>query len=82
MSLNDLNTEFSSEIAAAADDLSNSLPLSKPTLRAAFSDDELKQLQTMISDVNRATDDNQKIVAFAAHAKSAFKLLKVLGVAL
>jgi hypothetical protein len=82
MSLNDLKTEFSAEIAAAAEDLSNSLPLSKPQIRQAFSDEELKQLHAMISDVNKATDENQKVVKFAAHAKSALKLLKVLGVAL
>ncbi len=82
MGLNDLKEEFGTEISQIADDVGNSLPMSKPQLRSAFSDDELKDLHSMIQDVNQAADDNQKIVKVANHAKTAFNLLKKLGVGL
>lgn len=82
MSLNDLRAEFSTEISQIADELNNSLPMSKPQLRSAFSDDELKELHTLIKDVNQATSENEKIVKIANNAKSAFNLLKKLGVGL
>ncbi len=82
MSLNDLKEEFGPEISDIANDVSNSLPMSKPQLRSAFNDDELKELHSMIKDVNSATDENQKVVKVANHAKSALNLLKKLGVGL
>lgn len=82
MSLNDLQKEFSDEIAAAAEDLNNSLPMSKPQLRAAFSDQELKDLHTMISEIKKATSENQKAAKLTEHAKTALTLLKKLGVAI
>lgn len=82
MSLNDLRSEFSSEISQIADELNNSLPMSKPQLRNTFSDDELKELHTLINEVNQATSENEKITKIADHAKSAYGLLKKLGVGL
>lgn len=80
MSLNDLRAEFSSEISQIADELNNSLPMSKPQLRNAFSDDELNELHTLIKEVNQATSENEKIAKVASNAKSVFNLLKKLGV--
>jgi hypothetical protein len=82
MSLNDLRAEFSDEIATAVEDLNNSLPMSKPQLRAAFTDEELKALHTMISEVKKATSENQKVAKLAEFAKTALGLLMKLGVAL
>jgi adenine C2-methylase RlmN of 23S rRNA A2503 and tRNA A37 len=82
MSLNDIRNEFSSDIAQIADELNNSLPMSKPQLRIAFSDQELKELHVLLKEVNEATSENDKIVKIANNAKSAFNLLKKLGVGL
>lgn len=82
MGLNDLKNEFSSDISKIADELNNSLPMSKPQLRSAFSDEELKALHTLIKEVNEATTENEKIVKIANNAKSALNLLKKLGVGL
>lgn len=82
MSLNDLQGEFSGEIAAAVGDLNNSLPMSKPQLRAAFTDEQLKALHAMISAVNKASSEDQKVAKLAEHAKTALGLLVKLGVAL
>lgn len=80
MTLNDLKEEFSEEISSMADELNNSLPMSKPQLRAAFTDQELQDLHKMIKEINEATEQNQKIAKLIEHAKSAFGLLKKLGV--
>ncbi len=82
MSLNDLRSEFSSEISQIADELNNSLPMSKPRLRSAFSDDELKELHALVYAVNQTTKEKEKIAKIASHAKSAYGLLKKLGVGL
>jgi hypothetical protein len=82
MSLNDLRNEFSSDISQIADELNNSLPMSKPQLRIAFSDDELKELHNLVKEVNQATSEHEKIVKVANNAKSALNLLKKLGVGL
>ena len=82
MSLNDLRNEFRSDISQIADELNNSLPMSKPQLRSAFSDDELKELHNLVKEVNQATSENEKIVKVANNAKSALNLLKKLGVGL
>jgi len=81
MSLNELGTEFGPDIKRIADELTNSLPMSKPKLRT-LSDDELKELHKMIKEVNAATSENQKVAKLQQHAKAAFDLLKILGVAL
>ena len=80
MSLNDLRNEFRDEIQSAAEELSNSLPLSKPQLRRAFSDEELSEIHEMITAVNEATSDYKKSAKLGEYASSAFKLLKKLGV--
>jgi len=82
MSLNDLRNEFSADISQIADEINNSLPMSKPQLRTAFSDQELKDLHVLLKEVNEATSENDKIAKIATNAKSAFKLLKKLGVGL
>lgn len=80
MSLNDLRNEFSDEIRAAAEELSNSLPLSKPQLRNAFTDSELAEIHSMIKEVNDAADETAKSAKLASYASTALKLLKKLGV--
>jgi hypothetical protein len=82
MSLNDIRNEFSSDISQIADELNNSLPMSKPQLRTAFSDQELKEIHVLLTEINEATSENDKIVKIANNAKSAFHLLKKLGVGL
>lgn len=82
MSLNDMKNEFNSEISQIADELNNSLSMSKPQLRNAFTDDELNELHVLIKEVNQATTDNEKIVKISKNAKSAYNLLKKLGVGL
>jgi adenine C2-methylase RlmN of 23S rRNA A2503 and tRNA A37 len=82
MSLNDIRKEFNSDISQIADELNNSLPMSKPQLRTAFSDRELKDLHVLLKEVNEATSENEKIVKIANNANSAFNLLKKLGVGL
>jgi hypothetical protein len=58
MGLNDLRNEFKTEIAAIADDLANSLPLSKPQLRSAFTDNQIEEVHKLIKEINEATDKN------------------------
>ena len=80
MILNDLRNEFSDEIKIAAEELSNSLPLSKPQLRNAFTDSELAEIHSMIKEVNDAADETAKSAKLANYASTALKLLKKLGV--
>lgn len=80
MSLNDIKTEFKDEISSMVDDLNNSLPMSKPQLRQAFSDDELKKLHALIKEVNEATSDNNKVTKLKDHAQAVLGLLRKLGV--
>jgi hypothetical protein len=80
MSLNDLREEFDPEISAIADELNNSLPMSKPQIRRAFSDDDIKNLHSLIKEVNEATDANDKIVVLQEQAMTVLELLKKLGV--
>lgn len=82
MSLNDLRNEFGTDIAKIAEELNNSLPMSKPQLRKAFTDTQLKDIHKMIKEVNEATASNEKITTIANNAKTAFNLLKKLGVGL
>ena len=79
MSLNDLRNEFGNEIQSAAEELSNSLPLSRPQLRSAFTDSELTEIHKMIKAVNEAADENAKSAKIGEYASSAFKLLQNLG---
>ena len=80
MGLNDLRDEFDEEIKQAAEELSNSLPLSKPQLRNAYSDDELREIHLLIKEVKEAVDENEKTAKLSSHALSVLKLLKGLGV--
>lgn len=80
MSLNDLRTEFANEISQIADELNNSLPMSKPQLRSAFTDAELGEIHKLIKEVNQATEENIKVEKVKNNAEAAFKLLKKLGV--
>lgn len=82
MSLNDLADEFKQEISGAAVDLTNSLPLSKPTIREAFTDGEIEQVGNLIRLVNDATDENEKQKALAQHAGAVLVLLRRLGIKL
>ena len=82
MGLNDIKAEFSDDITAMADDLNNSLPFSKPQLRAAFTDNQIADLHKLVSDVNAASAQNQKIARLQDNARAALLLLKKLGVAL
>ena len=80
MSLNDLRNEFSAEISKIAEELNNSLPVSKPQLRKAFTDKQLKELHVLIKEINQATSKNEKILKIANNAKTVLNLLKKLGV--
>lgn len=80
MGLNDIKQEFNT--AAIAEDLTNSLPFSMPELRHAFTDAQIEQLHKLITDVNAATSQNEKLAVLQQNIKSAFILLKKLGVAL
>lgn len=80
MNLNDIADEFKEEIRATATDLANSLPLSKPQIRAAFSDEEIKKLEVLIRSVNDATTENEKKAKFVENADAALGLLRKLGV--
>jgi hypothetical protein len=82
MGLNEIKNEFGTEIADMANDLSNSLPFSKPELRKAFTDGQIEDLHKLISEVNAATSQNEKIARLQDNIKTAFSLLKKLGVAL
>ncbi len=82
MSLNDLKGEFSEEIRKSAEELSNSLPISKPQLREAFSDEEVTELHKLVTEINAATTENVKIKKLADNSKAALGLLKKLGVAI
>ncbi|MBE0359081.1 hypothetical protein [Pseudoalteromonas aliena] len=82
MSLNDIRNEFNADISSIANELTNSLPLSTPQLRKAFSDDDLKELHVLLTEVNEATSEDEKVMKIANNAEIAFKLLKRLGVGL
>lgn len=81
-SLNDLKRRFDKKIQAAAEDLNNSLPLSVPQLRSAFTDQEIKKLHEMIVEIKKATSQNNKAAKLAKYSVTALKLLKKLGVAI
>jgi hypothetical protein len=82
MGLNEIKNEFGTEIADMANDLSNSLPFSKPELRKAFTDGQIEDLHKLISEVNAVSSQNEKIARLQDNIKTAFSLLKKLGVAL
>ena len=78
--LNAIGDEFADEIKSAANDLSNSLPLSVPQLRSAFTDDQIKDLHAMIKEIDAASNENDKKARLIEHAGTALNLLKRLGV--
>lgn len=80
MGLNDIKKEFNTE--TMAEDLTNSLPFSMPQLRNAFTDTQIEGLHKLITDVNAATSQNEKLAKLQDNIKAAFTLLKKLGVAL
>lgn len=80
MGLNDIKAEFNT--VAMAEDLTNSLPFSMPELRRAFTDSQIDDLHKLIKEVNAATSQNEKLVRLQDNIKTAFTLLKKLGVAL
>jgi hypothetical protein len=82
MSLNDLKVEFGPEISSMAEDLSNSLPMSKPQIRDTFTDKQIEDLHKLIDEVNKETERENKIVKLEKNAAAAFNLLIKLGVAL
>ena len=80
MGLNDIKKEFNT--SEMAEDLTNSLPFSMPELRKAFTDSQIEELHKLIADVNAAKSQNEKLAKLQENIKSAFTLLKKLGVAL
>lgn len=78
--LNAISSEFGSDIEQAANDLTNSLPLSVPQLRKAFTDKQIESLHTMIKEINAASGRNEKKTRLIEHAGTALDLLKKLGV--
>ncbi len=80
MGLNDIKNEFNTTVMA--EDLTNSLPFSMPELRKAFTDSQIDDLHKLITEVNAATSQNDKLARLQDNIKTAFTLLKKLGVAL
>lgn len=80
MGLNDIKNEFNT--SAMAEDLTNSLPFSMPELRKTFTDSQINDLHKLIKEVNAATSQNEKLARLQDNVKTAFTLLKKLGVAL
>ena len=76
-----LRQEFGTEISEIADDVLDGIPMSSTQLRAAFTDEELKELDQMLKAVRAAADENEKTAKLIAHGRAALKLLSKLGVA-
>ncbi len=64
------------EVAEIANEVVNELPLSIPSLRAAYTDKELKEIKKMTKAVRKATDKNK---AISENAGTVLKLLKGIG---
>ena len=64
------------EVAEIANEVVNELPLSIPSLRAAYTDEELEEIKNMTKAVRKATDKNK---AIAENACTVLKLLKGIG---
>lgn len=81
MSMRELEKEFGTELAGLANDTLNGIPMSSAQLRAAFNDEELKELDVMLKAIQAATGENNKKAALLEHGQTALKLLGELGVA-
>lgn len=77
-----IREEFGGDIASIADETLDSIPMSSTQLRAAFTDDELKELDQMVKDIKAATTENEKKAKLIEHSRTALKLLGKLGVAI
>ena len=64
------------EVAKIANKVVNELPLSIPSLRAAYTDEELREIKNMTKAVRKAKDKNK---AIAENADTVLKLLKGIG---
>lgn len=82
MSLNTIRDIFEGDIQEAAQRLSETLPLTAPQLRNAYDDDTIRELQSLIDEVNAATDDNVRIAKLQQRAGSVLKLLRGFGIGL
>ena len=76
-----IRREFGDEISGVADDVLDGIPMSSTQLRAAFTDEELKDLDQMLKAVRAAADENEKTAKLVDHGRTALKLLGKLGVA-
>lgn len=80
--LDRLRTEFDEDVIEIADNVLDGIPLSSIQLRAAFSKEELKEMNRMLEEVRAATGENEKAGRLTNHALTALKLLQKLGVVL
>ena len=76
-----IRREFGDDIADVADETLDGIPMSSAQLRAAFSDEELKELDQMLKAVKAASGENEKTAKLIEHGRTALKLLGKLGVA-
>lgn len=81
INLSDLYSEFEDEIKTEVDALSMSLPLSGAQLKAAFTKDELVELEQLLGKVQAATFENEKAALLGMQSNVVLKLVSALGVA-
>ncbi len=75
-----LQREFGDDIKEIADEVLDELPLSRPQLRAAFTDSELEEINQLIEEVRAAQDENTKVAKLLNRGETALKLIRGLGV--
>ena len=76
-----LRNEFSDDIKSNVDSLTMSLPLSGAQLKAAFTNEELKEIDELLEAVRAATMENKEAVLMGGRANLLLKLVSSLGVA-
>lgn len=81
-SLGDLREEFSDDIQETVNYLVGVLPLNGAQLRAAFTDDELAEIDILLTVLRAATSENERLAALVARGETALRLLGGLGVAI
>lgn len=81
LDLNDLYGEFSEDIKSSVDSLTMSLPLSGAQLKAAFTDDELTEIDGLLEAVRAATYENKEAALMGGQSNLLLKLVSTLGVA-
>ena len=80
--IDELYNEFEDDIKNTVNVLSMTLPLNSSQLKAAFTKEELVELENLIGKVKAAANDNHKTLLLMQHGNIVLKLLSILGVAL